>query len=351
MNKPHKPTIDISKESYATFLKQIKDKIATSQLKAVVAVNNELILLYWEIGKSLHQKQQEEGWGSKTIERLSKDIQNMFPGIEGFSRANIFRMKAFFLAYEKVAQAVRQLDDLPIFSIPWGHNVTLLQKLKGEEERLWYAQKTIENSWSRSVLTVWIESNLHKRQGKAITNFHTTLPSPQSDLAHQTLKDPYCFDFLTLKDKFEEKELEDGLIEHIQRFLLELGSGFSFVGRQVHLNIGDQDFYIDLLFYHLKLRAFFVVELKAVAFQPEHAGKMSFYLTAVDELMKHPDDQPTIGLLLCKTKNKVIAEYALRDVNKPIGVAEYETKIVESLPDNLKSSLPSIQELEEEFES
>lgn len=226
----------------------------------------------------------------------------------------------------------------------------MLQRLDSQDDRLWYASRVIEGGWSRSKLLNLVDSRTHKRQGKALTNFKNTLPSPQSDLAHETLKDPYNFDFLTLRNKFDEKELEDGLIDHIQKFLLELGSGFSYVGRQINVCIGDQDFFIDLLFYHYKLRCFVVVELKAIEFKPEHAGKMNFYLTAVDEMMKHKDDQPTIGLLLCKTKNKVVAEYALRDINKPLGVAEYETKIIESLPDDLKGSLPTIEEIEHEFE-
>ncbi|MEN9654889.1 MAG: hypothetical protein RL235_1001 [Chlamydiota bacterium] len=233
-----------------------------------------------------------------------------------------------------------------VAQIPWGHNILLLQKLEALPDRLWYAHKTIEHGWSRNVLLHWLDSDLHKREGKAITNFQNTLSSPQSDLAHQTLKDPYCFDFLTLRDKHDEQELESGLLDHVQKFLLELGAGFSFVGRQVHLSVGDQDFYIDLLFYHYKLRCFIVVELKATDFKPEFAGKMNFYLSAVDDLMKHPDDRPSIGLLLCKGKNKIVAEYALRDINKPIGISQYEAAIVESLPKELKGSLPSIEALE-----
>ncbi|MDF2549249.1 MAG: hypothetical protein K0S07_316 [Chlamydiales bacterium] len=225
-----------------------------------------------------------------------------------------------------------------------------MQKLKFTEDRIWYTQKIIENGWSRNVLVQWIDSKLHERQGKAINNFKASLPPAQSDLATQTLKDPYCFDFLVLKETFNEKELEDGLLNHIQKFLLELGAGFAFVGRQYHLEVGDQDFYLDLLFYHLKLRCFVVIELKAGDFKPEYAGKMNFYLTAVDENLKHPDDKLSIGLLLCKNKNKVVAEYALRDINKPLGIAQYETTLIESLPDDFKGSLPTIEELEKELE-
>jgi len=233
--------------------------------------------------------------------------------------------------------------------IPWGHNILLLQRLTTLKERLWYAQNTLEHGWSRKVLLHWLDSHLHQREGKAITNFQKTLPSPQSDLAHQSLKDPYCFDFLNLTDKHNEQELESGLLDHVQKFLLELGAGFSFIGRQVHLEIGDQDFYIDLLFYHYKLRCFVVVELKTTDFKPEFAGKMNFYLSAVDDKMKHRDDQPTIGLLLCKGKNRVVVEYALRDINKHIGISQYEAKILESLPNNYKGSLPGIEEIEQEL--
>ena len=243
-----------------------------------------------------------------------------------------------------------KISQQPVGQIPWGHNIILLQRLRTKQERIWYAEKTIENGWSRSALLHWIESGLHERQGAAITNFKNTLPAIQSDLANQTIKDPYCFDFLTLREKFDEVELENGLLDHIQRFLTELGAGFAFVGRQVQLTVGGQEFYVDLLFYHLKLRSFVVVELKTTEFKPDYAGKLNFYLTAVDETLKQSEDQPTIGLLLCKTKNKVVAEYALRDINKPIGISEYEAKIVESLPDNLKRLLPTIEELEQELE-
>lgn len=332
-------------EDYHAFLKQIKERIATSQTKAALAVSRELIELYWQIGSSLLQKQERNGWGSQVIDRLAKDLKSTFPRMQGFSKRNLFYMKQFASSYSQ-----NEIMQQPVALIPWGHNVVLLDKLEAVEQRIWYAKKTLENGWSRNALIHWIDSGLYKRQGKAITNFQHTLPTPHSDLAEQALKDPYCFDFLTLHERFEERELEDGLLDHIQRFLLELGAGFAFVGRQVLLKVGDQDFYVDLLFYHFKLRCFFVVELKATEFKPEHVGKMGFYLTAIDKLMKHPDDAPTIGLLLCKTKNRVIAEYALRTNTAPIGVAEYETKIIESLPDNLKGSLPSIEELEQEFE-
>lgn len=330
---------------YGAFLKEIKDKILSSQVKAALAINREMISLYWDIGSKIYLKQKSEGWGAKTIENLSKDLKSSFPNMHGFSSRNLKYMVYFAKEYPDFA-----IGQQVVAQIPWGHNILLLQKLTSLEERLWYVNQTIEHGWSRNVLLHWLDSNLYRREGRAITNFQTTLPSPLSDLAHQTLKDPYCFDFLTLKNKHDEKELESGLLDHIQKFLLELGAGFSFVGRQVHLEIDDQDFYIDLLFYHYKLRCFIVVELKATDFKPEFAGKMNFYLSVVDDKMRHPDDKSSIGLLLCKGKNKVVAEYALRDINKPIGISQYEAKIIESLPDELKGSLPSIEEIEQELE-
>lgn len=334
----------LSIKNYQEFLKQLREKIQISQVKAALSVNCELIQLYWEIGTSIQIKQKEEGWGSKTIDNLARDLKCEFPNIKGFSRTNINYMVQFAKEYPD-KQIIQQL----VGQIPWGHNIVLFQRVSDREERLWYISKTITNGWSRKLLVHWIDKELYKRKGQALTNFHKSLPPLQSDLAQQTLKDPYCFDFLTLTKKFDEKELENGLLQHIQKFLLELGSGFAFVGRQVELQISNQNFRLDLLFYHLKLRCFVVIELKAEDFKPEYVGKMNFYLTAVDETIKHTDDNPTIGLLLCKTKNKIVVEYALRDVNKPLGVAEYETKIVNSLPDNLKGSLPTIAEIEQEL--
>jgi predicted nuclease of restriction endonuclease-like (RecB) superfamily len=329
----------------------IKQQIKEAQIKAAIAANRELTLLYWSIGKQISEIQNKGKWGTNFIEKLAHDLQTDFPGIAGFSRANLFRMKAFFDAYSKSRAAARQIvEELPIFRMPWFHNVVLLQKLKDNEERLWYAQKTIENGWSRSMLETWIESNLYSRQGKAITNFHAKLPKPHSDLAQQSLKDPYLFDFLTLHEEHAEQEMEQGLIDHIQKFLLELGQGFAFVGRQVHLHIGNKDYYIDLLFYHLKLRCFIIVELKAREFDPRDTGQIGFYLSAVDDVMRQPKDKPTIGLILCKGKDTLTVEYALQASSRPIGVASYQTKIVESLPKNLKGSLPTVQEIEAEFE-
>lgn len=329
---------------YQHLLRDIKNKVCSSQAKAAVAVNQELVTLYWSIGKAILQKQQKEGWGAKTVERFSSDLRSSFPDMKGFSFRNIKYMVQFAGIYPDLL-----IGQQLVAQIPWGHHVLLLNKLKDSETRLWYIKKTIENGWSRNVLLHWIDSSLHVRNNNAINNFKETLPSPQSDLAQETLKDPYCFDFLTLRERFDEKELEEGLLNHIQKFLLELGAGFSFVGRQVKVSIEEQDFYIDLLFYHLKLRCYVVVELKARAFIPGDAGQLNFYLAAVDDLLRHPDDQPTIGLMLCKSKSRIVAEYALRNSKSPMGIAEYETKLVESLPDNLKGSLPTIEEIEDEL--
>lgn len=340
----------LSSQEYVQTLADIKSRVQEAQSKSILAVNKELIKLYWEIGHIVAEKQEHCGWGASVIERLVKDLQGAFPGIEGFSRANVFRMRAFYRAYEKVSQAVILFDALPFFMIPWGHNVVLLIKLKDNGERLWYAYKAIEYGWSRSMLEAWIASDLYRREGRAITNFKHTLPAPQSDMAQQSLKDPYIFDFLTLQAAHVELEVEQGLIDHIQKFLLELGQGFAFIGRQVHLHVGEKDYYIDLLFYHVKLRCYVVIELKAREFDPRDAGQINFYLAAVDDTLKHEDDEPTIGLLLCTSKDRVTVEYALRGNKSPIGVASYETKLVESLPKNLKNTLPTVEEIEAELE-
>lgn len=345
MAKSDEQTQIIVTKEYKTFLTEIKERILSSQIKAALAVNRELLTLYWEIGSKILLKQKSEGWGAKTVENLAKDLKAAFPSMKGFSLTNIKYMVQFAKEYPDFI-----ISQQLVGQIPWGHNILLLQKLTTIEERLWYANKTIENGWSRNVLLHWLDSNLHKREGKSITNFQATLPSPQSDLAHQTLKDPYCFDFLSLKEKFNEKELESGLLEHTQKFLIELGAGFAFVGRQYSLRVSDKEFLLDLLFYHLKLRCFVVVDLKAKEFTARDAGQMNLYLSIVDDLLRQPGDNPSIGLLLCKTKDKVIAEYALRDINKPFGISQYETAILESLPAELKGSLPSIEEIEQELE-
>ncbi len=359
-------------EGYAELLADIKQRIVTARVKAALAVNRELIALYWDIGRLIVERQQREVWGRRVIEQLARDIQAVFPGLGGFSPSNLWRMRLLYLVYSQdvailaqavrelahdarldapppsgkvLAQAVRELGgaDLPepVAEIPWGHNVVLLEKLNDTAERLWYAQKTIELGWSRAVLVHQIESGLYRRQGRAITNFERTLPAPQSDLARQLLKDPYTFDFLGLADDVREHELEQGLIDHIQRFILELGKGFAFVGRQYPLEVGGETFYLDLLFYHLHLRCFVVIDLKVQPFQPEFVGKLNFYATAVDNLLRHATDHPTIALLLCKERNRVIVEYALQDSARPLGVATYRL-----LPEEIKANLPSPEEFE-----
>ena len=352
MAKKSVPTIkkgEVSASNYKKFITSLNSKIRSTQIKGAIAVNRELIKLYWDIGEDIVEKQEREEWGSKVLEKVSKDIQKEFPGVEGFSRTNLFRMKAFYTAYAKVPQVVGQLEQLPIFSIPWGHNIILLESLKQTEERLWYASKAIEHGWSRSMLTIWIENNLYRREGKAITNFEAALPAPQSDLAQQSLRDPYIFDFLTLHKDHLEKELEEGLVKHIQKFLIELGQGFAFVGQQYPIKAGEKDLYIDLLFYHLKLRCYVIVELKAREFDSHDVGQMSAYLSAVDDQLRHEDDKPSIGIILCRTKDNVFAEYVLRNFNRPIGIAEFEVKLVERLPKDLKSNLPTVKEIEAEL--
>lgn len=329
-------------EDYADWLAGLKGRIHTAQQRATLVVNRELVLLYWQIGRDILARQAEQGWGTKVIERLAHDLRTAFPEMKGFSRANLMYMRAFAEAWpdaEIVQQAVGQL--------PWGHNLVLLTRLKDPQQRLAYAQSAIAHGWSRNVLNIHIETRLLERTGTAATNFDACLPKPQSDLARESLKDPYRFDFLGLGREAGEREIENALVNHVTDFLLELGAGFAFVGRQVLLNVGGEEFFIDLLFYHLKLRCYVVIELKGGKFKPEHLGQLGFYLTAVDAQIKHPQDGPTIGLLLCKSKNKVVAEYALRDKTQPIGVAEYQ--LVESLPPELQSSLPSIEQIELEL--
>jgi predicted nuclease of restriction endonuclease-like (RecB) superfamily len=329
-------------EGYAEWLADLKGRIHGAQQRATLAVNRELVLLYWHIGRDILERQAGQGWGAKVIERLALDLRAAFPEMRGFSRANLMYMRAFAQAWPDAAivqQAVGQL--------PWGHNLVLLTRLKSTQQRLAYAQSAIAHGWSRNVLNIHIETRLLERTAKAVTNFDVSLPQPQSDLARESLKDPYRLDFLGLAREAGEREIENALVKHVTEFLLELGAGFAFVGRQVLLDVGGDEFFIDLLFYHLKLRCYVVIELKGGKFKPEHLGQLSFYLTAVDAQVKHAQDSPTIGLLLCKSKNKVVAEYALRDKAQPLGVAEYQ--LVESLPPELQTSLPSIEQIEREL--
>jgi predicted nuclease of restriction endonuclease-like (RecB) superfamily len=329
-------------KSYQDLLARLKNQIRTAQVRAAVAVNQELVLLYWGIGREILERQASEGWGSKVVDRLAHDLRAEFSDMKGLSRTNLLYMRSFAETWpdESIVQQV-------VGRIPWGHNVRLLDMVKDRDERLWYANAAIANGWSRNILVLQIESGLFRRQGKAITNFKATLPAPQSDLAQQLIKDPYNFDFLTLTSEAQERDLERGLLEHLRQFLIELGTGFAFVGSQVPLEVGGEDFKIDLLFYHLKLRCFCVIDLKMTPFKPEYAGKMNFYLSAVDDMLRHPDDQPSIGLILCKTKNRIIAEYALRNTATPMGISEF--KHLEKLPEQLKGTLPTIEEIEAEL--
>lgn len=346
---------------YKSWIIELKAKVRSSQIKAALAVNTALIEFYWDLGKMLSEK--EAIWGSKLVEHVAKELKIEFPDMQGLSRRNLFNAKKFFQYYDSklvqqpVAlieeQSALQSKEADIFvqqvvgQIPWGHNILIITKSKDIQEALFYIQKTKEHNWSRNVLALQIKSNLYERQGKAITNFTNTLPTPDSDLAQQTLKDPYIFDFLQLAEDYKERDIESQLIQHITRFLLELGKGFAFIGRQYRLELMDKEYFIDLLFYHIPMQCYVVVELKNGDFKPEYAGKLNFYLTLVDKTLKRPSEKPTIGILLCRDKNNIEVEYALQDIHKPMGVSGFE--ITEILPDDLKSSLPTIEEIEEEL--
>jgi predicted nuclease of restriction endonuclease-like (RecB) superfamily len=337
-------SLSMPPDGYGDWLIDLKSRIHNAQQRATLAVNRELVLLYWQIGQDILTRQTQQGWGAKVIDRLAQDLRAAFPDMKGFSPRNLKYMRAFAGAWPN-AEFVQEV----LAQLPWYHQIALLDKLSSPENRRWYAAQAIEHNWSRNILVMQIETRLLERSGKAVSNFDSQLPKPQSDLAHESLKDPYRFDFLGLTLDAQEREIENALVKHVTDFLLELGAGFAFVGQQVLLDVGGDEFFIDLLFYHLKLRCYVVIELKAGKFKPEHLGQLSFYLTAVDAQLKHPQDGPTIGLLLCKSKNKVVAEYALRDNARPIGVAEYQ--LVESLPAELQTSLPSIEQIERELAS
>ena len=342
MNDPTPVKLTEPPAGYADWLAELKTRIHSAQQRAALAVNRELVLLYWQIGRDILARQAEQGWGAKVIERLAQDLRSAFPKMKGFSPRNLKYMRAFAEAWpgaEFVQQAAAQL--------PWFHLCTLIDKLKTREERDWYLAKAAEHNWSRNILVMQIETNARGRSGQAVSNFDARLPKPHSDLARESLKDPYRFDFLGLTDEAQEREIEDALVKHVTEFLLELGAGFAFVGRQVLLDVGGDEFFIDLLFYHLKLRCYVVIELKGGKFKPGHLGQLGFYLTAVDRQVKSEHDNPSIGLLLCKSKNKVVAEYALGDKTQPMGVAEY--RLIESLPAELQTSLPSIEQIEREL--
>lgn len=351
----------VSKE-YKDWLKQLKDRIHSSQLKAAIKVNTELVQLYWHLGIEILRKEKDNKYGKNLIQQLSQDLLHEFPQIKGFSRTNLYFVRQWVQFYTQkrpiVQQPVGQLQEptheidsqwaevIPtkLFLIPWGHHQQIISKCKDYDQALFYIHETVKNNWSRNVLLNQIESDLWRRQGKAITNFDETLPAIQSDLAREIIKDPYSFDFLDLTKEHKERELESALIDNLTRFLIELGTGFSYVGRQYPLNVGNKEFFIDLLFYHLKLRCFVVVELKAGEFLPEYTGKLNFYLNAVDDTLKHKDDNPTIGLLICKERNEIITEYALRGISRPIGISKY--KVNDPLPEYLKDSLPTAEQIE-----
>ncbi|MEM9452258.1 MAG: PDDEXK nuclease domain-containing protein [Cyanobacteria bacterium P01_E01_bin.6] len=338
------PKSNLPESDYTTFLEGLKTRIKTAQVKAALAVNRELIELYWQIGRDILEKQEVEGWGSKVIDRLSKDLRKEFPNIKGFSPRNLKYMRAFADTYRE-QEFVQQLAA----QIPWFHNCTLLDKVKDPIQRQWYIQKTIENGWSRAVLITQIETGLYHHLGGAITNFDSTLPAPQSDLAQSLLKSEYNLEFLTIQEKMHERELEKALVLHIQKFLLELGVGFAFMGNQYRIEVEGDEFYIDLLFYHVHLRCYIVIELKTTEFKPEYSGQINFYVNVVDDRLRHPDDHPTIGLLLCRSQKKPIVHYALKGINQPIGVSTYE--LGNTLPEAVQESLPSIEQLEMEIES
>jgi len=340
-------------KEYAEWLAEIKERVKTAQIKAQLSVNAEMLALYWFIGESIIDKLNKSSWGSQVVDRLSEDLRKAFPGMSGFGRSNLFYMKKWveFYSHETVQQLVGQFNlrsiQQLVGQIPWGQNIAIITKSSSPEEAFFYVAKTIQNNWSRGILLHQIETHLFERQGRSVTNFQCTLPSPQSDRAEETLKDPYIFDFMAMTEKIHERNIENELISHIKEFLLELGSGFSFIGNQYHIEVAGKDYFLDLLFYHIYLRCFVVIEIKTVEFIPEYAGKLNYYLSAVDDLLKSEHDNPTIGLILCKHRNKLDVEYALRDINKPIGVSEY--KLLQSMPDELKSSFPTVEQLEKEL--
>lgn len=362
---------------FALLLSEVKQRIQLAQTQAVLAVNSELVRLYWDIGRIIDARQKREGWGAAVIPRLAAELKNEMPELKGFSERNIGRMSAFHREYpdpaailpqaaakmavqgevpqpmaqltdsEKVPQPAAQFDGSLLWAIPWFHHVVLMEKVKDLAARRWYMEQTFVNGWSRSILSMQIEAQAHARCGKGRSNFALTLPEHQSDLVQQTLKDPYIFDFLTLTEPFQERELENELVRQLEKFLLELGQGFAFVGRQYKVEVGDEDFHIDLLFYHLRLRAFVVIELKKGKFKPEYAGKLNFYCNVVNDRLKQPADNPTIGLILCQERSRLLAEYSFAGIDKPIGISTYE--LTRALPKEMKSALPTVEEIEAEL--
>jgi len=386
---------DIIKLSeYRDWLRDLKQQIKTGQIKAALSVNSQMIMLYWDLGRQITEKQENAKWGSGFIEQLSKDLREEFPEMTGFSKDNLFMMKRFYFFYQSVINQIHVIVEQPVqqlesqimkqlvsllpatgseksvqlvpklqqdenhkiaFSeqvvrqfacVPWGHHMLILKKVKEINQALFYINKTIENNWSRTVLEYQIESNLYGRQGKAITNFNLTLPTLQSDLANELMKDPYNFDFLRLSEKVKETDLEKALVQHISHFLPELGIGFAYMGRQFSLKVGKKEYRTDLLFYHTRLKCYVIIELKTIEFEPEFVGKLNFYITAVNELIKDEYDKPTIGMLLCKNKDNYEVEFSLKDVNNPIGVSTFHYT---ELADEIKAALPSAEELQNEL--
>lgn len=329
---------------YGDLLGSVVGRVEEGRRRAIAAVNHQLVATYWDVGTDILARQDEQGWGARVIDRLAADVRHQLPDLTGFSTRSLKYMRSFAQAWPREA-----IVQAPLAQLPWYHHIALLEKLDDPARRLWYAAAAIEHGWSRNVMVHQIAGEFHNRQGAAITNFTATLPPGDSDLAQQSTRDPYLFDFVGATDVRREADLQRALVEHVERFLLELGQGFAFVGQQVRLEIGDDEFYADLLFYHLKLRCYVVIELKVGKFDPSFLGQLGMYMAAVDDLMRHPDDKPTIGLLLCKTKNNIVAEYALRGYTAPIGVAEWKTTITAALPRDLESSLPTIEELEAEL--
>lgn len=338
---------------FKDWVNQLKQSIHGAQIKAAVRVNSELLHLYWQLGAEIVEKQKTASWGSGFLQELSCELLAEFPEMKGFSYRNLRCIKQWYLFYNQTdtiwQQVVAKLGEEKFFSVPWGHHIYILSQCKEVDKALFYLNATVENGWSRAVLLNFLDTELYERQGKAQSNFNRLLPKPQSDLAQQTLKDPYNFDFLMLTQEFREMELEQALTQNITRFLIELGKGFAFVGRQVPLEVGDETIYPDLLFYHLELRCYCVIELKVQKFKPEFVGQLGAYVSAVNHLKKKADDNPTIGLLICKTKNEVMAQYALEATNQPIGISEYE--LAKMMPENFKSQLPTIEEIEEQLRS
>ena len=366
-----------ARKDFTALLADVKGRIQAAQTRAVLTVNQELVRLYWDIGRIIDERQQKAGWGAGVIPRLALALKNELPELKGFSERNIELMLAFHREYpdagaivqppvaqltngrqsrglwaraaevRKVQPPVAQMVPPAFWLIPWAHHVILVQKVKDFATRRWYMEQTLQNGWSRNILALQIDAGAHMRQGKLVSNFTTALPQPQSDLAQQSLKDPYIFDFLTLTEPFQERELETALVRQLEKFLLELGQGFAFVGRQFRLDVGREDFYIDLLFYHLRLRAFVVIDLKKGKFKPEYAGKLNFYCNVVNDRLRHTADAPTIGLILCQTKDHLLAEYSLKGIDKPIGISTYA--LTRALPKRLRSALPTVEEIEAEL--